>query len=289
MARQRPTRGLRHAAVLLIKVFFLVMLFYLVQVNVVPHLKLAGVMPNLLMLCIAILTVSLGKKYAFASGAVFGILLETMAPDMQLFNLVMYPALGLILAQAFADMSEIKRELRRIRIAQRQADTSTAKISRQYQRGRFHLRLRRNSANDLDPHLRILLNTLLLTAFYEAVMLIYIALSGVSLNFGHVRRMAYTILYTGFCCILMFPCRAFLGMYRRRPRRGDRQDGLGDEVLISEKDLRSISLEPDLPSVGAAPRVVAATKEDEPKPDLADADLLKDEPPADGPEKELAE
>lgn len=235
----------------LLKVAFLILLYYLVQVSVMPHLKLAGVMPNLLMICVAIMTVSLGKKYAFASGACIGILLETMAPDMRLFNLVMYPALGLLCAQIFADMSELKRELRRIRIAQRQRDPARSQLALGKAKWRPRLKLRRDSANDLNPHLRILLNALLLTMLYELVMLIYIALTGVSINFLHIGRMLNTLLYTALCCLLMFPTRAFLGMYRRRLRRRDAPEGIGELVQISEKDLRSISLTPDLPLGGA--------------------------------------
>lgn len=58
----------------------------------------------------------LRKKYAFACGAVFGILLEVMLPSLPILNLVIYPALTLLCAQIFADMSEIKRELLGLRL-----------------------------------------------------------------------------------------------------------------------------------------------------------------------------
>ena len=245
---QRQGSNMRFIAAFrrLLKVALLVLLFYLVQTSVVPHLMFRGIIPNLLMVCIAIMTVSLGKKYAFASGATIGILLESMLPDMRLFNLLIYPSLALICAQVFADMSELKRELKRIRLAQRQADTRKANVELGYRQRRFRISLRRNTANDLDPHLRIFMNTLMLTALYEGVMLIYVMLTGVPFTFAHLVRVFYTLAYTAVFTLLMFPARAFLGMYRRR-KRGVQLEGVGELVDISEKDLRKISLEPDLP------------------------------------------
>lgn len=241
----------------LAKVTLLVLFSYLLQVSVVPHLKVGEVMPNLLMVCIAVLTVSKGKKYAFASGAVIGILLETMASNLRLFNLLMYPALALLCAQIFADMSELRRELLRIRIAQRQTDGRSGAVVGGTRRRKLRARLRRKTADDLDPHLRILLNALMLTLLYEGIMIVYIALEGVSPTWGHVGRVLSTLLYTGVASLLMFPARAFLSMYRFS-RRGKRaEDSLGDEVRITDRDLRSITLEPDLPQMrGMEPMVV---------------------------------
>ncbi|MBQ7519139.1 MAG: hypothetical protein IJU12_02385, partial [Clostridia bacterium] len=61
-----------------IKAFFMTLLFYLLQVCAMQHLKIYGVVGNLLAVDIAILTVSLGKKYAFGASCVAGILLEAM-------------------------------------------------------------------------------------------------------------------------------------------------------------------------------------------------------------------
>lgn len=233
----------------LLRVMLLTLLCYLLQTSVVPHLKIYDVMPNLLMLCIAVLTVSKGKKYAFAAGAAIGILLETMAANLSLFNLLIYPALALLAAQAFSDMSELKRELLRIKIAQRQAEHGAGTVLAPGRKRRFALRLRRRTADDLDPHLRILLNTLLLTVLYEFIMIAYIALGGVAITWQHVGRVSRTLLYTAAACVLMFPARAFLGMYKRRQGKSDKV--LGDQVTISDKNLQSISLEPDMPSVSA--------------------------------------
>ena len=250
MKAQRRKGGFIYAAIKLLKVSALVLLSYLLQVNALPHLKVFDIVPNLLMVCIAILTVSYGKKYAFASGAVIGIILESAANNLSMVNLLLYPALGLLCAQIFADMSDIKRELLRIRIAQRQANKGTGGVVNPYQRKRFHFDLHRKTANDMEAHIRILLNALTLTLMYEFVMLVYIAiaLDGVYIGFHHFLRIFYTLVYTGLTCLLMFPARAFLGMYHRRARTA-MGDLSRERIEISDKDLQQIALVPDLPSL----------------------------------------
>lgn len=242
---RRRSDGFTMAGVKLVKVAFLVLLSYLIQVAIMPHLKIAGVVANVMMVCVAVLTVSLGKKYAFASGAVFGILLDSLATNLDTLNLVIYPALALLCAQIFADMSDIRRELLRIRIAQRQAERGAANIANPYQRKRLRLSFRRMTADDMDPHLRILLNALMLTALFEVVMMIYFALSGVAIGFAHIRRLMITLLYTALACVLMFPARLFLGMYKRR---GQKLSADGEQRIdITDKALDQIALVPDLP------------------------------------------
>lgn len=255
----------------LVKVAALVLLSYLLQVCVVPYLKVGDVMPNLLMVCIAILTVAKGKKYAFASGAVFGILLESMASNLRLLNLLMYPALALLCAQVFADMSELRREMLRIRIAQRQADRGTAPIANPYRRGRLKLSFRRKTADDMDPHLRTLLNALMLIFLYEGIMIIYIALEGVSPTWAHAGRVISTLLYTAIASVLMFPARAFLNMYRLRRRAKRGEESLGEAVSISDRQLRQIALEPDMPQMsGVEPLVSKKNTEQDQAPEKPD-------------------
>ena len=259
--RVRPA-GLRYALVKFVKITFLVMLFYLVQSTVVPHMKLWGIVPNLYMICAAILTVSYGKKYAFACGAVFGILLEVMLPSLPILNLVIYPALTLLCAQIFSDMSEIRRELLRIKIAQRQAESRIVAVGGVEQKRRYHLDFRRKTADDMEPHLRIFLNALMLTLLYDLVMLAYFALEGVSIGFNHVLRMLQSLFYTALWCASMFPARLFLGFYPRLFKRNQREDGLGDEVTISDKLLRELSLAPDMPNIVAAFDTAPVIKEE---------------------------
>lgn len=241
----RSGSSITRAALKFFKVLFLILLFFLLQTVVMPHLKISGIMPNLLMVIIAIMTVSYGKLYAFISGAVTGILLEAMSYSIPLFYLLIYPVLALLCAQVFADMSDVKREMRRIREAQRQSERA-AQVTSAYEKRKFRIkiRLRRDSPYDLNAHLRILLNALMLVILFEGVMLLYIALSGVAITFNHFLRMLYAAAYTALCCLSMFPVRAWLGLYKRRPRRQVTAEG-ETEITTSRELLRQIALIPD--------------------------------------------
>lgn len=237
------------AAKRLLKTTFLVVLFYLLQVSVVPYLKVFGVMPNLHMVIIAILTVSCGKKFAFASGALTGILLEAVSRNINSFYVLIYPTLALIFAQLFADMSDLKREIRRIQLrSEEQKEQLKDTTPGGRRRLRFKLYFKRNSADDLNPHLRILLNAIALHAAYELIMMIYVSLSGVPIGFYHLSKLVKSCLYTGLWCVLMFPARAFLGMYRKRAVKD-----VGDELEqyregFTRADWQTIALIPDDPN-----------------------------------------
>ncbi len=238
----RRSGSVARAAIKFLKVLLLVLLYFLLQTALMPHLKIGGIMPNLLMVIIAIMTVSYGKLYAFISGAIVGIILEAMSYSIPLFYLLIYPVLALLCAQVFADMSDIKREMRRIRQAQRQSEAA-AQAQASFLKRRRGFRIRRDSPYDLNAHLRILLNTLMLVALFEGVMLIYVALSGISVTYQHILRAVYTAVYSAACCLTMFPVRAFLGLYRRkRPLAEDS----GEEVLTTPRELlRSLAIVPD--------------------------------------------
>lgn len=235
------SNGIIRAGIKLVKVLALILLFYLLQTVVMPHLKVFGIMPNLLMVIIAIMTVSYGKMYAFITGAVIGILLETMGVSTPMFYLIMYPVLAMLWAQPFADMSDVKREMRRIREAQRSSEKLEFKVPNARRKLSFHFR--RNSPYDLNAHLRILLNALMLTLSYEVVMMIYIALTGIPITFVHISRTFNTLVYTAICCIFMFPIRAFLGLYRRRRRLS--QEAESREIGTDRSLLLQMALVPD--------------------------------------------
>lgn len=240
----RTQNSLAKSGIKFAKVLLLILLSYLFQVAVMPHLKVMDVMPNLMMICIAIMTVSYGKLYAFITGAMIGILLEAMGMTIPLFYLLVYPVLSLLCAQIFADMTDIKRELRKVRLAQRQSEIAE-QIRTVNQRKKFHIRFKRESPYDLNPHLRILLNSIMLVALYEGVMLIYIAISlgGVQLSINHFIRVFYAIMYTGACCFLMFPARQFLGFYKRKSRRASANGE--QEISTTREMLKSMALVPD--------------------------------------------
>lgn len=192
----------------LIKAFLMTMLAYLFQVCAMPYLKIAGVMPNLLAVNIAVLTVSLGKKYAFGASCLTGILLEAMTASVGALYVIIYPAVGMLMAQIFADMSDEKRGLRNYN---------------------------NRKAQDVNPHVRILLNAMCISAGVEAIFLIYVTLSGAPLTTGHIARLLTATVYTtALAGVLMFPLRAFLRMYSGRIRRAmtqeDAADALGGRV-----------------------------------------------------------
>lgn len=233
--------GIIQAGIKLLKVLALVLLFYLLQTVVMPHLRIAGVMPNLLMVIIAIMTVSYGKMFAFITGATVGILLEAMGVSTPLFYLIIYPVLAMLWAQLFADMSDVKREMRRIREAQRKSEKMEFKSP--YARRKVNIRFRRSSPYDLNAHLRILLNAVMLTLSYELVMMIYIALTGIPITSIHLIRTFNTLVYTASCCLVMFPVRAFLGLYRRK--RHLSKESLNRQIGTDRKLLQQVLLVPD--------------------------------------------
>ncbi|NLC32229.1 MAG: hypothetical protein GX781_02915 [Clostridiales bacterium] len=155
----------------------------------------------------------------------------------------------------------------RIKIAQRQADRRIVAFEGLQQRKKPHLSFRRKTADDTEAHLRILFNALTLTVMYETVMLIYFVLDGVQINFNHILRLLQTLFYTGLSCIVMFPVRAFLGMYRLNWRASQKDKGIGDSVRTSERKLQELSLAPDFPNLTTFTSTIPLEiKEPEPKP-----------------------
>ena len=238
----KSRNGVIKAAVKLIKIILVLLLFYLLQAVVMPHLKILGIMPNLLMVAIAIMTVSFGKIYAFISGAIIGIVLEAMSMTIPLFYVLVYPVLALLCAQIFADMPDVKREVRRLRQEHRQTEMAS-ELGAPFKRKKFRIRLRRDSPYDLNPHLRILLNAVMLVALYEGIMLVYIALDGVAISMNHIARAFYAIVYTLVACVVMFPARSFLGLYKHR----DRPTGDGElpEIKTTPELIQKLSIVPD--------------------------------------------
>ena len=181
----------------IVKAFLLTLLAFLLQTSAMQHLKVAGVAASLLAVNIAVITVSLGKKYAFGSSCVTGILLEATTASVGGLYAVIYPVIAMVFAQFFADMSDEKRE----RLMLRQSDGKKIR-------------------GDMNPHLRIPLCTLCITASLEIIFLIYVTLSGTDLSFRLVGRALLTVVYTGILSlILMFPARMILRMYGGPVRR----------------------------------------------------------------------
>lgn len=177
-----------------IKVSLLILLTYLLQVTVPPRIKLWGVPPNIALAIIAVITVALGKRYTFMAATVVGYLYEIMMPSMQYLNTLLYPISCMVAALFFADKSDRKREEERIR---------SEKPRKQ-----------------MNPHLRTPLCACLSTVIYEAVWLVYIYLTGVKLDSGHLTRSAAVVAYTGIMSlVIQFPIRKWLGIYKLKKLR----------------------------------------------------------------------
>jgi hypothetical protein len=179
---------IRKYALLLILTF----VGYLLEVCVMPYVKIFSVTPNLLYVVIGIVTVAYGKLRAFWVGLVYGILMQIMIPSVTYLNLALYSLTTLFCSFAFADKPLKTLEYERV-------------INRQ--------------RKELPPWLRTVLCTMLNTLIYEVVQITYIYLGGSPLTVAHFWRGAVDVVATGLLClILQFPVRRLLfGHQRRNP------------------------------------------------------------------------
>ena len=153
-----------------LKAAFITLLAYLLQVCAMPYLKIGGVIGNLSAVCIAILTVSLGKKYTFGASCVTGILMDVMTSSIAGLYAVIWPVVSMVFAMVFADMSDERREIRRNR---------------------------NKDSRDMNPHIRIPLNAMCICLALEVILLTYTTLSGTQLTMRHISRVLLSVVYTG--------------------------------------------------------------------------------------------
>lgn len=176
-----------------LKATFITLIAYLLQVCAMPYLKIGGVIGNVSVVCIAILTVSLGKKYAFGASCMTGILMDVMTTSIAGLYAVIWPVVSMVFAMVFADMSDERREIRRNR---------------------------NKDSRDMNPHIRIPLNAICICLALEVILLTYTTLSGTQLTLRHISRVLLSVGYTGILAIvLMWPVRAWLHMYGGRVER----------------------------------------------------------------------
>lgn len=175
------------------KIALLTFLIYLLQATVSEHISLWDVGPNIALALIAVVTVALGRKYTFLCSLTVGYLLEIMAPTLDYINLILYPVAAMLGALVFSDKSERKLE------EERTLGKHTAQM---------------------NAHLRTPLCAMLSVSVYEGVNLLYIYLSGVQLDAGHIRRalldVGYSMVLAG---VLQFPIRWWLGVYKLKKAR----------------------------------------------------------------------
>ena len=187
-------RTIKGSFVLLVKLLrWAAMVFagYLLQMCVMPYVNFAGVTPSLLFAFIGVMTVCYGRLRAFWTGAIYGVLMETMMPSLPMLNLFFYPIAASLAAVGFSDKSEKRRE----------ADRSLNKDSR-----------------DGNVYVRSVLCAGLISLLNEIINVIYIYLGGTVLEALHIRRgliaLAGTMLLT---LLVAYPVRHLLG-FRHAPR-----------------------------------------------------------------------
>ena len=174
----------------LIKVSILTLLAYLLQATTAQPIAIGGVAPNIALALIAVVTVCLGRKYAFMMSLSIGYLLEIMLPALDYINLLAYPVCSMLGALLFSDKSERKLEEER----------TQGKRARQW-----------------NPHIRTPLCAGLSVMVFEVVNLMYTYLSGVSLDASHLGRALTDIVYTmTIAGVMQFPIRWWMGTYRLR-------------------------------------------------------------------------
>ena len=103
-----------------LKALVITFLAYLVQVCVMPYLPINGVSGSVVFAVIAVFTVSCGKKYAFCSSCLIGMMMETMLSNVPGLYVIAYPAITMLCAQTFADMTDRQLERRRLAYERRQ-------------------------------------------------------------------------------------------------------------------------------------------------------------------------
>jgi len=163
---------------------------YLLQMCVMPYLKIGGITPSLLFALIGIMTVCYGRLRAYWTGAVYGILMETMMPSLPMLNLVFYPISAALGSIAFADKSEKRME----------AERSMNK-----------------KARNGNVYVRSVLCAGMLTLMHEIINVFYIYLGGTALEALHIRRALTAILSTmSLTALISYPVRHMLG-FRHAP------------------------------------------------------------------------
>lgn len=166
----------------------LTLLAYLLQAAVASDVAIAGVAPNFAIALIAVVSIALGRKYTFMMSLAVGYLMEIMIPSLDYISLILYPVCAMLGALAFSDKSERRMEEERTAARKKMP---------------------------LPAHLRTMLCALISIAVFETVNLVYVYLSGITLDGGHFSRalisMAYTTALAG---LLQFPIRRWLGIRR---------------------------------------------------------------------------
>ena len=162
----------------------LVVFGYLMEVCLIPYIRVFGVTPNLLYVIVGIVTVAYGKLRAFWVGLCFGLLMEIMLPSVPYLHLLLYPITTLFCSFAFAD-----KPLKTL----------------EYERAV------NKKSKELPAWLRTVLCTALNILVFEIVNVTYIYLGGSALTFSHFIKAFWDVILTSLLClILLFPIRRLI-------------------------------------------------------------------------------
>lgn len=178
-----------------VRILLFAMIAYLIQMSIMPHVRILGVTPSLLFAAVAIVTVCYGKLRGFWVGAFYGMLLETLQPTHVMFSLLLYPVASLLAGVMFADKSARQLEYER----------SLGKAGR-----------------NVTPYLRTPMCALVNVTVYEVVNLTYIYLREGSVFADSIWRGVLNLaLTTALTALVMLPVRRMLGFRRIKKKPDD--------------------------------------------------------------------
>lgn len=200
-----------------LKVLLLTVGAYLVQVCVMRYFTVRSVVGSVIFAVLAIIVVSCGKKYAFCASVIIGMMMECMLSNSNVPSLyvIAYPAITMLCAQTFADMTDRQLEQRRLAYERAQVRVSQGKGKKHW----WYSYMLRYRDTDFPPFIRIPLCAGEMDFFLNLVLIFYMYLIGEELTLIHLIRLAGSVIYTmGLAWALMFPLRAALGMYPRAKR-----------------------------------------------------------------------
>ncbi len=207
-----------------LKVILLTLLSYLIDVCLMPRLAVNGITGSASFAAIAVITVSYGRKAAFCSGAIIGILMETMLSSVPILYLVSYPIITMLCAQWYADLTDRQRERRKLARAGQEQPVMNGRFSALLVKRLLSvvdvLRTMFRREENLNPYLRIPLCAMTASLIMNTVFLTYGYASGFGLDWTHLMRAAFSVLYTVVIALVMtIPYRWCLGLIGRRRTR----------------------------------------------------------------------
>ena len=207
-----------------LKVIVLTLLSYLIDVCLMPRLAVGGITGSASFAAIAVITVSYGRKAAFCSSAIIGILMETMLSSVPVLYLISYPIISMLCAQWYADLTDRQRERRKLARAGQEQPVMNSRFAAMVVKHLMNaveiIRTLFRREDNLNPYLRIPLCAMTSSLIMNVVFLIYGYVSDFCLDWIHLMRAVFSILYTvAIALVMTLPYRWYLGLIGRRRSR----------------------------------------------------------------------